>query len=218
MYALAPWRESTWPKGEYWGIGSFYADGNKDQKVYCELMHSTDHGANWTRLAPHTPFIPLGAAGEFDDHTCYPARPLLDPRDPSRTLLFYSGGNGPHSGARSDFIALASVDAHAFVGLETTAPTQSLVTAPLPRMKKAAPTALALRLATKTGASVHVVVLSADGEDEICAAEPVLHVDEAITPRELQLLGDCALELQGAVVRLNVTVEGEATLYALHVE
>ena len=35
-------------------------------------------------------------------------------------LLYYSGGNGPHSGARSDFIALATAQRHAFVGLTPT--------------------------------------------------------------------------------------------------
>ena len=33
--------------------------------------------------------------------------------------MYYSGGNGPHSGARSDFIALATAPTHAVAGLRT---------------------------------------------------------------------------------------------------
>ena len=85
-------------------------------------MHSSTYGANWSRVAPHTPFIPLGTdgaypilllslavskteqrdaqrkaewlrfAGSFDDHTCYAARPFVDPVNPKDTLLYYSGG------------------------------------------------------------------------------------------------------------------------------
>ena len=48
-------------------VGSFY--DNKD-KVYCELMASSDYGGNWTRLAPHAPFIPLGQNGTFGPSSC----------------------------------------------------------------------------------------------------------------------------------------------------
>lgn len=73
-------------------------------------------GKTWTRLAPHTDIIPLGTKGEFDSHTCkaadstdcahfscanlysklcnfagYAAPPILDPKNPKSTLLYYAG-------------------------------------------------------------------------------------------------------------------------------
>lgn len=117
LYALLPWRDSSWVPGVYFAIGSFYADSTPEEKVYCELMYSTSYGENWTRLAPHTPFIPLGDSGSFDDHTCYSARPFTDPSNNSSTRFYYAGGNGPHSGARSDFMALATAPTNALAGL-----------------------------------------------------------------------------------------------------
>ena len=121
MYSLVPWRNGAWAAGTYFAIGSYYNTTDPPGKVYCELLVSTDHGGNWTRLAPHAQFIPLGAPGDYDDHTCYAAPPIVDPGNASRTLLYYAGGNGPHSGLRSDFIALATVPTHAFVGLRAAA-------------------------------------------------------------------------------------------------
>jgi len=100
--------------------GMFYADGAPGGRVYCELMQSETFGRNWTRLAPRQPFIPPGPAGTYDDHTCYSARPMLSPSNPAATMLYYAGGNGPHSGARSDFIALATVQTNAYAGLKAT--------------------------------------------------------------------------------------------------
>ena len=117
LYSLLPFREPSWVPGEYFGVASFYADALPSQRVYCELMHSSDHGASWVRVAPHRPFIPPGAGDAFDNTTCYSARPTVDPADAAKTRIYYSGGNGPHSGARSDFIALATVPSNAFAGL-----------------------------------------------------------------------------------------------------
>eukprot|EP00040_Diaphanoeca_grandis_P020184 m.107385 g.107385 ORF g.107385 m.107385 type:complete len:508 (+) comp27790_c0_seq1:123-1646(+) len=161
LYALLPWRQKEWPAGNYFGVGMFYADGEATQKVYCELMHSTDHGTSWVRLAPHTPFIPLGVGGSFDNHTCYAARPFVDPTNTTQTLFYYAGGNGPHSGARSDFIALATAPTNAFVGLTTpsaTAPaTASVATLTTAKFNLASLTPRIL-VATRVGARIDVSV------------------------------------------------------------
>jgi hypothetical protein len=59
-----------------------------------------------------------GPAGSPDSHTTYAAaRPMIDPNDPARLLLYYAGGNGPHTGQRDDFMMLATSPTNALVGL-----------------------------------------------------------------------------------------------------
>lgn len=64
-----------------------------------------------TRIAPGQAYIPHGPPGSPDSHTTYAARPLLDPKDQSgsRLLLYYAGGNGPHTGLRSGALSLRSI-------------------------------------------------------------------------------------------------------------
>jgi hypothetical protein len=85
LYSLAPWRHPDWAAGTYLAIGSFY---DTVDRVYCELLSSADYGGNWTRLAPHRPFIPLGPNGTLDSHTCYAAPPIADPTNSTRTRFY----------------------------------------------------------------------------------------------------------------------------------
>lgn len=124
MYSLVPFRSPAWTPGLYLAIGSFYATTDAEGHVHCELCRSTDFGLTWERLAPHKEFIPLGSNGTFDSHTCYAAPPILDPKDPTNTsvLLYYAGGNGPHSGGgvehgRANFIGLAHANTESLAGL-----------------------------------------------------------------------------------------------------
>ena len=90
MYSMVPFRADTWRAGLYFAVGSYYAGSLPQGRVYCELLVSSNSGANWTRLAPHVSFIPLGEDGAaFDSHTCYAANGLVgsgragaDPRAP----------------------------------------------------------------------------------------------------------------------------------------
>ena len=85
--------------------------------MYCELLLSTDSGANWSRLAPHAQYIPHGANGAPDSHTVYAAaRPLAAPHAPGTTLLYYAGGHGPHSGPRRNYWMLATAPSSALAG------------------------------------------------------------------------------------------------------
>jgi hypothetical protein len=97
------------------GLVAVYAtDKGAEGKVVNELAVSAD-GLHWERLNPGAPFVPHGPAGSFDSHTVYTAKPLLDPQD-GTIRVYYSGGNGPHSGVRADCIGLARFRADGFAG------------------------------------------------------------------------------------------------------
>ena len=124
IYELRPFRLASWRQGLYFGIGMYYADAEASGKVYAELLRSGNYGQNWTRLAPHSAFIPHGSGNAFDNTTTYAAAPFST--DGGATLLYYySGGNGPHNGVntttgmrvRDDSIARAEGSAHAIAGL-----------------------------------------------------------------------------------------------------
>ena len=79
-YALVPFKPAAGSRpGLYFGLGMFYNitsggstawNTSADRgKVYCELLMSTTHGANWTRLAPGRAYIPHGGPGSPDSHT-----------------------------------------------------------------------------------------------------------------------------------------------------
>ena len=128
MYSMVPFRSASWPPGLYFAVGSYYDQVSPGGQVYCELVVSSNHGANWTRLAPHKQFIPLGKAGAFDSNTCFASNGLLqelaqsEAADPAQVVHFYyAGGNGPHSGGktsgRSNSIGLATSHANAMAGV-----------------------------------------------------------------------------------------------------
>jgi len=208
LYSLLPWREPSWAAGVYFGIGSFYADNNSAEKVYCELMHSSTYGANWSRVAPHTPFIPLGTDGSFDDHTCYAARPFVDPVNPKDTLLYYSGGNGPHSGARSDYIARATTASNAFAGLSVDASVipSKLVTADIQ------PQSNTLVLTVSTAPGTSIVVRLVDKSGNSVSSATIKHIGDAGVVSRRKLVLENAAASHG---KLQFDVTGTATLYAL---
>lgn len=101
-YTVQPFRLPEWPVGQYLATVMYFSAMEAQGWVHCELIQSLDFGENWTRLAPNQPFIPLGAAGQFDSHTLYTAwtgkqGPLLNPKDENETLFYYAGGDGPHT-------------------------------------------------------------------------------------------------------------------------
>ena len=72
-------------------------------KVNCELLTSHNWGRNWTRLAPRQQFIAHGAAGSFDDHTCYAATPLsVDGKE----LLYVTENGFPEIFVKKEFHCL----------------------------------------------------------------------------------------------------------------
>lgn len=98
VYTVQPFRLPQWPAGQYYATAMFFAQDEQEGWVRCELLQTLDFGQNWTRLAPHKQFIPLGNATrkEFDSHTLYTAwsgeqAPLLNPHSPNETLFYYAG-------------------------------------------------------------------------------------------------------------------------------
>eukprot|EP01048_Picozoa_sp_COSAG05_P000848 COSAG05_NODE_26_length_29797_cov_35.911139_11_plen_542_part_00 len=161
MYSLVPYRAPTWTPGLYLAIGSFFETTNPEGYVKCELCRSTDYGKTFERLAPHKPIIPLGAKGQFDSHTCYAAPPILHPSDPKTTLLYYSGGDGPHSGngaehGRANFIARASAPTDGLAGLMPEGSMGSLRTHPVTLNG----TRLQLRISSSMGEEAAAVATS----------------------------------------------------------
>ena len=119
IYMVLPFRLPSWRPGYYMATASFLL---LNQTVRTELLHSTDHGLHWSQLAPGVEFIPLGPPGAFDSYTTYTSwsgtsAPLLDPRQPNRTMFYYSGGDGPHDGQRDDSMGVAYAATHAYAGL-----------------------------------------------------------------------------------------------------
>ena len=254
MYSLAPFRSPSWTPGLYLAVGSFYATTDPEGHVYCELCRSADYGASckrpryrWhlgcilprapaislrtgERLAPHRQFIPLGSNGTFDSHTCYAAPPILDPADPtnSSVLLYYAGGNGPHSGGgaergRRDFMALAHAKTESLAGLRPMPHGSGVGTLRTPPVIVAGGR-LILRLgslgpAKQTAAAgvVHVRLLPAhDGADAGSALRGSAHVTAggAVADRvdgaevRWESGGGALLALQGRSVRIELTIRG----------
>ena len=135
-YGLVPFRSASWRAGLYFAVGSYYDQASPAGRVYCELLVSSNYGANWTRLAPHQAFIPLGNDTAFDSHTCYASNALLPEQVaqiesqqrevfPASAVgiaqIYYAGGDGPHSGSidsgRSNSIGRATFPIHALAGI-----------------------------------------------------------------------------------------------------
>ena len=185
-------------------------------------------------MAPHRQFIPLGSNGSFESHTCFAAPPILDPADPtnSSVLLYYAGGNGPHSGGgaergRRDFMALAHAKTESLAGLRP-APHGSGVGALRTRPVIVAGGRLILRLgslgpAKQTAAAgvVHVRLLLAHGDADAGSVVTALRGSAHVTAGGAEATdrvgkaevrwesGDGALHaLQGRSARIELTIRG----------
>lgn len=222
LYALAPWRLPSWRAGLYMAVGMFYADGSAEEKVFCELMQSTNFGQNWTRLAPHKAWIPTGANGAFDSHTCYAARPFVDPRQPNVTLLYYAGGNGPHSGTRADYIAVATAPTNSYAGLDVApAPLAEHWVVSTPPLQATAPRLL-LEFGTVDGRAVLNYTVRGTGEAGHGSSwtgavpgdrQPGAASAWRISRVRLPLKNPLAV---GTTYTLEVSSEARVTLYSLH--
>jgi hypothetical protein len=178
-YSLVPFRLPSFARGLYLGLGAFYDESSGI--VTNELLRSTSFGQNWTRLAPNTAFIPHGKT--TDNYTTYAARALLDPHDPSgkRLLMYYAGGDGPHSGRRRDYMMLATADASEMIGIAPAdeASTATVETFPL-KLGEGEGGRMAVKARFKSrSARVGVSLRRADGT--VCAsgeAEPADGTDD----------------------------------------
>ena len=141
-------------------------------KVYNELAVSYD-GLVWERLLPGSVFVPQGPPGSFDSYTVFSAKPLRDPHDGS-IRVYYSGGNGPHSGARADCLGLARFHTDGFAGWSVKAgATRGVVqTRPL-GFTFAALARLQVNAAVGGRGSLVVEALDARDESVIVRSEPI---------------------------------------------
>lgn len=201
--------------------------------MVCELCRSTNFGRTWERLSPHRAFIPPGDRGSFDSHTCYAAPPIVDPADSSSALLYYAGGDGPHSGhgvehGRANFMARASAPIDAFAGLRAGDAGVGIVRSlPMP-LGRAVLTARVGRAAlgvTTTNSSISANIETLNGD--VLLTSNVVYLDGVIEPesgsQELELRWSSAVDRVKAehgeetlVVAIKLT--GSAILFAFALE
>ncbi|MGB7160331.1 MAG: hypothetical protein WBD40_19845 [Tepidisphaeraceae bacterium] len=96
------------------------ADGQQgDRTIDVQLAASRD-GINWTRVANKATFMPLGAAGSWDDGIVQPFRPF---EKDGEINIYYHAWNGPHENTddtpfpRDGTIGLGKLDAGRFLSL-----------------------------------------------------------------------------------------------------
>ena len=95
-----------------------------------------------------------------DSHTIYTAKPFRDPSDGS-VQVYYSGGNGPHSGVRADCIGLARFRTDGFAGWKADA-AGTVRTRPL-NCTAAQLRGLRLNADVEPSGRVEVLAIAADG-------------------------------------------------------
>lgn len=106
--------------------------GGRLDRVEVHLAWSRDAISwDWVMGSPQDggpPFIPLGSHDgrrrSFDSHIVFPSKPVrsrsvLSHRHVER--IYYTGGNGPHFGARNTSLGLAELRADGFVGVSGSA-------------------------------------------------------------------------------------------------
>jgi hypothetical protein len=100
IYMVLPFKLPSYRPGYYLATASFLL---LNQTVRTELLQTGNYGKNWSQVSPGTQYLPLGEPGAFDSYTTYTSwsgtsAPLLDPKSPNRTIIYYAGGDGPHDG------------------------------------------------------------------------------------------------------------------------
>ena len=227
MYSLVPFRAANWTAGLYLGIGSFYETTNPEGYVRCELCRSTDFGKTWQRLAPHRNFIPPGPQNSFDSHTCYAAPAISDPTDPHTMLIYYAGGDGPHSGGgkehgRANFMARATAATEGMAGITSTPGTGSGIIRSRPLQISGEERNLRIR--TMSGSSIGVSMIDAESNVQILAGiadAPHTNDMSTATTQEVSVvwkLADAesmrsALPKQGTVI-LRFLLHSKSTLFS----
>jgi hypothetical protein len=111
-YAMPVFRHA----GGYFGLLMVFR--TKEDRVHCELAWSPD-GIAWSRIDPGTPFIPNSSrAGDYDWGCVYAAaQPVIVDQE---VRIYYGASNGPHTGWRDGFLALATVPRDRFAGWSVT--------------------------------------------------------------------------------------------------
>ena len=114
-----------------------------------------------------------------DSHTIYTAKPFRDPRDGS-VQVYYSGGNGPHSGVRADCIGLARFRTDGFAGWKADA-AGTVRTRPL-NCTTAQLRGLRLNADVQPSGRVEVLALAADGSTVAQSQALTRSVSDGLVP------------------------------------
>lgn len=199
-YAITVFRHA----GAYLGLLMIFR--TREDRVHCELTWSGDT-VKWHRVCPGTPLIANSKKrGHYDWGCVYAAAcPVFGD---SEIRLYYGASNGPHTGWRDGFLALATLRPDGFAGYEQ-------VSADAPALVTTVPLSLAgrsLRLSAdvRKGGSVAVALLDKTGR-EIARARPV---KRTVTDGKVAWTNAAVLEkLKAAPVRLRFELKN-ATLYS----
>eukprot|EP00483_Globobulimina_turgida_P007360 UN07374 len=98
------------------GLVMLYDSTSSNQRVYCELSWSPNM-YDWYRVNAGEQLIPLSPLKPvvYDSYICFTAGypVVID----GTVRLYYFGGNGPHSGQRESFFAMATMRMDGFAGV-----------------------------------------------------------------------------------------------------
>lgn len=114
----------------YVGLLWIYRLERGDERIWPELVYSSD-GVKWNRVpAPRAPVLPPGQPGTWDDGMIFtPNHPIV--RD-GKLLLYYGGFDGPHnSRTRRGAVGLATMRRDGFASLEAGDSEATIATAAL---------------------------------------------------------------------------------------
>jgi len=190
--------------GIYLGLVMIF--NTKTDRTHCELTWSPDT-KDWHRISPSVPLIPNSTReGEYDWGCVYAAANPVFLKDEIR--LYYGASNGPHTGWRDGFLALATLRPDGFAGYE-----------PDVKEKPATITTTPIRCTGKTlrvsadaeGGSLRVSVLNVEGFGlgNCCA------IASDVTDGPINWVSGKELsELVGKNIRLRFELKS-AMLYAL---
>ena len=136
------------------------------------------------------------------------------PHNPECPSFYYAGGNGPHSGPRADFIALATAPSHELVGLRSVGQNASLLSPPF---LVANASHLTVTAHVAEGGFVEVQVLGAT-DGSVLAADVFANARNSPMGKRVELLAAdpwllARPSLRGSHVRLKITAT-LATMFA----
>jgi hypothetical protein len=187
-------------------LGLLMVMNQQTDRVHCELAWSPDT-VHWHRIDPGRALIPLGESpGAYDWGCVYAASGPVFIGDEVR--LFYGASNGPHTGWRRGFLALATLPRDRFAGYVAGGEEGMLVTRPV----TLGPSGLTINLAAAGGTA------TVDVLDETGTPVPGLRARwEGVDGLRLEPRWEFAGGLDGVAgrtVRLRFRLRN-ATLYAV---
>jgi len=206
----------------YLGFSMVFDSETEDGQVHCRLVSAPVPEGPWQAVggdnvidAPD--FLPLGAASDFDSHIIFAAASPFAVAKGSDTAewIYYMGGDGPHSGERNSSFGLATLRPDGFAGVRghgvfrtpSLVVTDAMLTATIDFVGN--------------GSALRIGVLP-DGPDEApiaLALKNAVPLTANATDAQMHFTGGCGgpdlSPWLGKTVQLEVSLEGDAMLYAI---